>query len=67
MALLSQDEALLSLLLPLRGASVSLLGNPGCRFASLACPGLGAHCPFGALVGRVIWTRDLDAWLERVV
>ena len=31
MALLSQDEALLSLLLPLRGASVSLLGNPGCR------------------------------------
>ena len=31
MALLSQDEALLSLLLPLRGASVSPLGNPGCR------------------------------------
>ena len=54
MALLSQDEALLSLLLPLRGASVALLGNPGCRFASLACPGLGAHCPFGALVERVV-------------
>ena len=29
------------------------LSNPGCHIAALACPGLGAHCPFGALLERL--------------
>ena len=33
---------------PSGGVSERILPNPGCRFASLACPGLGAHCPSGA-------------------
>ena len=33
---------------PFGGVSLLPWPNPGCRFASLACPGLGAHCPFGA-------------------
>ena len=48
-----QHFALLSLLLPLRGASDATARNPGCRVASLACPGLGAFAPSG---------RALTAW-----
>ena len=43
---------------PFGGVSLSPLPNPGCRFASLACPGLGAYYPFGVLVERLThaWT-----------
>ncbi len=53
MRLFASDYSPLSLLLPLWGVSETLRGNPGCRFASLACPGLGACCPFGARVERL--------------
>ena len=33
---------------PSGGASLAARDNPGCRVASLACPGLGSRCPFGA-------------------
>ena len=46
-------EPRLPLLLPLRGASDVTARNPGCRFATLACPGLGAFAPPG---------RALNAW-----
>ena len=46
-------EPHLPLLLPLRGASDVTARNPGCRFATLACPGLGAFAPPG---------RALNAW-----
>ena len=36
-----------------RGASDATARNPGCRVASLACPGLGAFAPSG---------RALNAW-----
>ncbi len=38
---------------PSGGASFAPPPNPGCRIASLACPGLGACCPFGARVERM--------------
>ena len=31
-----------------------IVRNPGCRIASLACPGLGAHYPFGVPVERMV-------------
>ena len=38
---------------PSGGVSERILRNPGCRFAALACPGLGACCPSGARVERL--------------
>ena len=38
---------------PSGGASFAPPPNPGCRIASLACPGLGTYCPFGARVERM--------------
>ena len=49
-----RKNSYLPLLLPLRGVSEPILPNPGCRIATLACPGLGAHCPFGARVERLL-------------
>ena len=47
-------NALLSLLLPRWGVSAPIVRNPGCRIASLACPGLGARYPFGVPVERMV-------------
>ena len=45
-------NALLSLLLPRWGVSAPIVRNPGCRIATLACPGLGARYPFRVPVER---------------
>ena len=52
---------------PSGGVSLSPLPNPGCRVASLAYPGLGARCPFGARVERMThaWT-SFGARVERM-
>ena len=47
---------------PFGGVSLSPLPNPGCRFASLACPGLGACNPFGVFVERLQSTNHARLW-----
>ena len=42
-----RNKTPLSLLLPRWGASDGTPRNPGCRIATLACPGLGAFAPSG--------------------
>ena len=60
-------NALLSLLLPRWGVSAPIVRNPGCRIATLACPGLGARYPFGVPVERMVSANPyrsspLHAW-----
>ena len=47
---------------PSGGASFALCANPGCRVASLACPGLGAYNPFGVFVERLKSTNRAGLW-----
>ena len=52
---------------PSGGVSRMYRPNPGCRIASLACPGLGAHCPFGACVERLSsCINSFGACIERL-
>ena len=39
---------------PLRGRIVGGFAQPRVPFAALTCPGLGAHCPSGARVERLL-------------
>ena len=55
-------NALLSLLLPRWGVSPPIVRNPGCRIASLACPGLCACNPFGVFVERLKSTTRAGLW-----
>ena len=61
-------NALLSLLLPRWGVSAPIVRNPGCRIASLACPGLGAHYPSGVPVERMACARPYrSSPVERMI
>ena len=61
-------NALLSLLLPRWGVSAPIVRNPGCRIATLACPGLGARYPFGVPVERMVSANPYrSSSVERMV